>query len=176
MSVMAGVEATVRAGGRANKYVSSTDDDWYTPAWVFERLGLTFDLDPCSPAGGLSWLPARQHYALPGDGLALPWRGRVWLNPPYGGRTAAWVGKMATHRNGIALVNALTEARWFHQAVAGCDLAAFYTGRIYFARPDGTLSRGRPSMFLAWGEECAEALRVANLGVCVRAALSGVTE
>lgn len=27
-------------------------DERYTPAWVFEGLGLTFDLDPASPVGG----------------------------------------------------------------------------------------------------------------------------
>ena len=29
-----------------------TSDDYYTPAWVFERMGIEFDLDPCAPPGG----------------------------------------------------------------------------------------------------------------------------
>jgi hypothetical protein len=26
-------------------------DEWYTPPEIFDALGLTFDLDPCSPGG-----------------------------------------------------------------------------------------------------------------------------
>lgn len=33
-------------------------DDWYTPPSIFEALGLTFDLDPCSPGEG-HWVPTR---------------------------------------------------------------------------------------------------------------------
>ncbi len=75
--------------------------EWYTPPWVFAALGLTFDLDPCAPALPLAeWIPARRRYSLPDDGLALPWEGRVWLNPPYAQHTARWVGKLAEHGRG----------------------------------------------------------------------------
>lgn len=30
--------------------------EWYTPPAIFDRLGLRFDLDPCSPPGGLPWV------------------------------------------------------------------------------------------------------------------------
>jgi hypothetical protein len=30
----------------------TTSDDYYTPPHIFERLGLTFDLDVCAPPGG----------------------------------------------------------------------------------------------------------------------------
>ena len=33
-------------------------DDWYTQRDIFDALGLTFDLDPCSP-GPAHWVPAR---------------------------------------------------------------------------------------------------------------------
>ena len=36
----------------------ATSDDYYTPAWVFDRMGLRFDLDVAAPPGGVSWLPA----------------------------------------------------------------------------------------------------------------------
>ncbi len=29
--------------------ISNENDEWYTPPWLFEALGVTFDLDPCSP-------------------------------------------------------------------------------------------------------------------------------
>ena len=31
---------------------NSKSVDWYTPSWIFDRIGLQFDLDPCQPTGG----------------------------------------------------------------------------------------------------------------------------
>lgn len=35
-----------------------TSDDYYTPRWLFDRMGITFDLDVCAPPGGVPWIPA----------------------------------------------------------------------------------------------------------------------
>lgn len=35
-------------------------DERYTPRWVFDGLGLTFDLDPASPVEGGDCVPARR--------------------------------------------------------------------------------------------------------------------
>jgi len=61
--------------------------DWFTPPEIFDALGLEFDLDPCSPHAG-HWVPARKIYTAADDGLAQPWDGLVFMNPPCGGR---WV-------------------------------------------------------------------------------------
>ena len=130
--------------------------DWYTPAWVFNSLGTTFDLDPCSPKGGLPWLPAKRHLSLEDDGLAQPWEGKVWLNPPYGKFTEAWLAKMHQHRNGIALVFARTDNAWFHKYVTQADAILFTQGRINFVDGKGVTSEGGPgagSVFVAWGED-----------------------
>ena len=37
-----------------------TSDDYYTPAWVFERMGIEFDLDVAAPPGGIPWIPAKR--------------------------------------------------------------------------------------------------------------------
>ena len=49
-------------------------DDWYTPRDYFAAIGLTYDLDPCSP-GPDHWVPARKVYTKDDDGLARPWEG-----------------------------------------------------------------------------------------------------
>src|SRR5262252_567050 len=59
--------------------------DWYTPPEYFKAIGLTFDLDPCSPGPG-HWVPARKIYTAADDGLRQPWHGLVFMNPPFGGR------------------------------------------------------------------------------------------
>lgn len=80
-------------------------DAWYTPAWVFEGLGVTFDLDVASPDGGLPWLPAKAHYTVADDGLLQPWHGLVWCNPPYSAPTQ-WCRRWAHHPDGFLLIRA----------------------------------------------------------------------
>ena len=82
-------------------------DDRYTPPEMFAALGLVFDLDPASPGPG-HWVPARQVYTKKEDGLARPWRGLVFMNPPFGGRNAhvPWLRKFFAHGNGVAIVRA----------------------------------------------------------------------
>lgn len=86
-------------------------EDWLTPPEILRALG-TFDLDPCSPTDR-PWDTAKIHYTKIDDGLAKPWHGRVWLNPPYGNKTKSWLSRLALHGNGIALVFARTETKSF---------------------------------------------------------------
>jgi len=37
---------------------TGSSDDYYTPAHIFEALGIEFDLDVASPEGGIPWIPA----------------------------------------------------------------------------------------------------------------------
>lgn len=139
----------------------SKNVDWYTPPWVFERLGLQFDLDPCQPLAGVPWIPAMLTYTEADDGLASPWFGRVWLNPPYGKHTAAWLAKMHSHRNGVSLVFARTDCAWYHDSVAKADAILFLRGRVKFVDGLGVTGgsgAGSGSMLIAWGEENVAAL------------------
>ena len=79
------------------------DNEIYTPPSVFEALGVEFDLDVCAPKGGLPWIPAKKSYSLDDDGLAQPWYGLVWCNPPYS-KPKPWIEKFIAHNNGIMLV------------------------------------------------------------------------
>jgi hypothetical protein len=106
--------------------------EWYTPAWIFEELGLTFDLDPASPHDMESTVPATTKYTVFDDGLSKPWFGRVWLNPPYGPETPFWMRRMIDHGDGIALVFSRTDAAWCQEALARCSACLFVSGRIEF--------------------------------------------
>ena len=87
-------------------------DEYYTPQWVFDKLALDFDLDPCSPGKYKCSSSATVHYSYPQNGLELEWRGRIWMNPPYS-KPTPWVEKFIQHNNGIALLP-LSKAKWFH--------------------------------------------------------------
>lgn len=145
--------------------------DWYTPPEVFQALGLRFDLDPCAPPPPqAAWIPAEARYCLPVDGLARPWFGRVWLNPPYATQTARWIGKLADHGDGIALTFVRSDTPWWQAAAARASAVCFISGRVNFI--DGTGARrqrsraGAPSCLLAFGIECGQAVIGSGLGAC----------
>lgn len=146
--------------------------DWYTPKWIFDRMNVIFDLDPCQPWPPIPWIPVWQVYTLADNGLALPWHGRVWLNPPYGKFTAAWLKKMHEHRNGISLVFARTDCAWYHDYCAKADAILYLRGRIRFVDGlgvTGGTGAGSGSMLIAWGVENVKILQsMADLGhLCV---------
>jgi phage N-6-adenine-methyltransferase len=147
--------------------------EWYTPPSIFQSLGLVFDLDPCSPGAERTNVPARVHWSLPTDGLAEPWFGNVWCNPPYGRETGRWMHRLAEHGTGIALVYARTDTRWFQQTVAQADAVLFIAGRVRFingatGQQGGGASAG--SMLVAYGSANAHVLARSNLGICVNPA------
>lgn len=138
--------------------------EWYTPAWVFDALGLEFDLDPCSPHDMATAVPARHRFTVFDDGLAQSWgSGSVWLNPPYGPMTPQWMERMCAHGNGVAMVFSRTDAAWCQRAMASCDAMLFLAGRVDFV--PGLENRhkesraGAGTVMFAWGRECARALR-----------------
>lgn len=147
--------------------------EWYTPPAIFEALGMTFDLDPCAPPGGVPWVPAARSLSVDDDGLSQPWEGRVWLNPPYGPSTASWVRRLAAHGDGIALVFARTDTAWFHETAPAAAALCFVAGRLTFVpatpemRSDArtNFNSGAPSLLMAFGQECAEAVAASGLGM-----------
>jgi hypothetical protein len=146
-------------------------DEWYTPREFFDALGVTFDLDPCSPGTG-HWVPARRVYTAADDGLARMWHGFVWMNPPFGGRNGQvpWLRKFFDHGNGIALVAARTSAGWFHEWAVRADTMLFPRGKTKFVRPDGSVGKspGTGVVLLGKGLEANLALARCGLGFFVQ--------
>jgi hypothetical protein len=126
----------------------SKTTDWSTLPEIIAALG-PFDLDPCasrSQIKGINPPCARKMFAMPEqNGLAIPWHGRVWLNPPFGKRNGVerWLERFRDHRLGVALVPARPDAKWFQRLVFGEALAILWlAGRISFLDGDGEPIRG----------------------------------
>ena len=152
----------MKSKGFSHESTAAQSIVWYTPPWIFQALGLRFDLDPCHPSERIAWVPADLVYSLPTNGLVMPWSGRVWCNPPYGGETISWLSKMSAHGNGIALVFARTDCAWFHDHVTSADAVLFLRGRVRFVDGFGTSGgggAGSGSMLIAWGAENVQALQ-----------------
>lgn len=148
--------------------VQGTDsDERYTPRWVFDGLGLTFDTDPAAPVDGGDCVPlaaAGCRWTRLEDGLAMPWRGLVWLNPPFSESTR-WADRFRLHGRGLFL-GPVANARWWHELVRGCDLL-WHCRDFAFTHPTHAGKRSSmPLAFVAYGPDAATGLR--------RLALSGV--
>lgn len=145
--------------------------EWYTPPTLFDRLGLEFDLDPASPgASVVPWVPASRHFTREDDGLAQPWKGRVWLNPPYGPAGVRFIDRMIEHANGLMLLPARTETAAFQRAAQAADVICFLRDRLHFIRDDGFQARSSfGSALLAWGAwgdwRLSDAIWRADLGL-----------
>lgn len=146
-------------------------DEWLTPPGIVQALG-DFDLDPCAPVAR-PWDLAAKHFSKEDDGLAQPWEGRVWLNPPFGREAVKWLRKMVEHGNGIALVPARTETAMFYECIWNvADAVLFMQGRPHFHYVDGrraAANSGAPICLVAYGFKNERALRNAGLGKVVAA-------
>jgi hypothetical protein len=136
----------------------SKRDDWRTPQnivdVVYEALG-DVELDPCGNRHSL--VGARKQYLLSKgeDGLVLPWRGRVFVNPPFSSG-AAWLDKAATcwaaggDFECIMLMPARVDTKAFHRSGTTADAICFWKGRLTFV--GAPASAPFPTMFMYWGD------------------------
>lgn len=120
-----------------------TSDHWETPPEVVAALEAEhgpFDLDPCCRA---KTAKAPAFFTEEQDGLSQPWRGRVFLNPPYS-RPAPWLEKAIAETGAghaqlvVALLPVRTDTRWFHSLVMGQSELWFVMGRIKWLGWQGT--------------------------------------
>jgi phage N-6-adenine-methyltransferase len=137
---------------------ASVDHGWETPPALLEALHSAFgrfDLDPCAPRKSRTRVRARVHLTHEDDGLAVPWHGTVFVNPPYGRTLAAWVAKCRREaeagraRTVVALLPARPDTAYWHDHVAGRATVYFLRGRLRFG--DGGNSAPFPSALAVWG-------------------------
>ncbi|MEW6306466.1 MAG: DNA N-6-adenine-methyltransferase [Verrucomicrobiota bacterium] len=157
-------EPEIKGKAFSHERVPDGKDEWLTPPEILAALG-EFELDPCAPIIR-PWPMARRHFTRLDDGLAQRWHGRVWCNPPYGAELPKWLGRLAAHGNGIALVFARTETRAFFDHVwPKADALLFIKGRLSFYNVDGTKSgsAGAPSVLIAYGADNAPCLESSGI-------------
>lgn len=114
-----------------------TSDDWSTPPEIvraFEEEFGPFDLDVCCRP---ETAKAPQYFTKLTNGLAQPWFGQAWMNPPFSD-PAPWLRKAIEETESgrcdmvVALLPAATDTRWFHDYVLGKAEVRFRKGRIKF--------------------------------------------
>jgi len=124
--------------------------EYYTPVEILEAartvLG-SFDLDPASCEEAQRNVRATTFYSLEDNGLSRPWRGRVWLNPPYGktnGRSnqEIWAQRLVSEyleghvTEAVLLVKAALGYKWFEELFRDWPVC-FARSRLSFILEDG---------------------------------------
>ncbi len=138
-----------------------TKDDHYTPKWIFDLLGLRFDIDVASPPGGIPWIPADKYYTQADDGLLQPWYGRIWCNPPFS-KPGPWADRMIEHQNGILLA-CVSKSAWMDRVWASNASIHLLQYEMFFVRPEDEGRIRWPTFMAAFGTENQTALT--NVGV-----------
>jgi hypothetical protein len=169
---MAAVSKRVVFGGLALLSETVDADTWLTPRYILDQLG-SFDLDPCAAERVPDWTKAKKTLTKAMNGLVTPWRGRVFMNPPFSD-TSRWLERHASHGEGISLVPATVESKVWREKVWRLASAIFLLhGRTRFCNPDGSTTTGRPLRSIAligWSEADAAILRnVTFAGVLLEA-------
>jgi phage N-6-adenine-methyltransferase len=115
---------------------SSRSDEWPTDPTFFAKLAREFgpfDLDPCATVESAKCL---RYFTRAENGLDQEWRGRVFMNPPYGRTIGSWMRKaweasQTTAELVVCLVPARTDTRWWHDWATRGEVR-FLRGRLRF--------------------------------------------
>jgi phage N-6-adenine-methyltransferase len=140
--------------------LNSGENEWYTPPQYVEAareaMG-SIDLDPASCETAQANVKAERYFDIDQNGLDKPWRGNVWLNPPYskdlvGLFAAKVVEESQRYDQAIVLVNNATDTAWFHQLSSVASAACFFRGRIKFldktGNPANTPVQGQVAIYI----------------------------
>ena len=116
---------------------SSDMGEWNTPPDLVADMAEVFKwaLDACASGPNV----CENYYNAEQNSLLKPWRGMVWMNPPYGRGIGKWMQKAVSETETrypdttvVCLVPARTDTIWWHTAMPHSTVVVFIEGRLTF--------------------------------------------
>ena len=146
--------------------MSSNNEEWETPRWLYDKLDATwhFDLDAASSDENAL---CEHHFTKSDNALIQDWGGyRVWLNPPYGRSMGDWMKKaaMESRKPGtivVCLIPARTDTAWYWDWVVpyAAEIQPL-RGRVRYCLGGRELNSSPfPSMLVRFGGELPKSAR-----------------
>lgn len=133
-----------------NINADSGNDEYYTSLEIVDaarRVMGRIDLDPASSKTANARIKAAKFFTLKDDGLRQDWKGKVWLNHPFGRYTnPPWIVKLASEyakgncTEAICITFAATSEKWFQPLIQ--QPQCYLSPRTNYFLPDGTLKKG----------------------------------
>lgn len=123
------------------------NNEWYTPPYLIEaarRVMGRIDCDPATSDVANRVVQASLALTAQEDGLAHPWCGAVFLNPPYSQPLVAQFAaavvmkwQAAEIEQACVLVNNATDTAWGQALLSAASAVCFLQKRVKFLTPDG---------------------------------------
>ncbi len=139
---------------RMGVHYSSETPEWSTPQDLFDQLDAEFHftLDVCATDENAK---CASYFTAADDGLARPWEGVCWMNPPYGDVIPAWVAKARNstldgRHTVVCLLPARVDTGWWWDHCRYGEIR-FLRGRLKFG--GGENSAPFPSAVVIFGRE-----------------------
>ena len=165
----------------------TSQEGWHTPEAEIELVHAVMggiDLDPASNPDAQERVQAAKFFTKEDDGLAQPWEGRVYVNPPYtGGEVDKFADKLVSEfdsgnvSEAIWLSNNSADTEWFYRLTSVAAAVLFIQGRVKFwtREEDGTEKIGAPlqgQVLVYLGDDPTAFIRECKARDCGRGYLS----
>lgn len=130
---------------------TSGKTEYYTPQEIIEAARTVMggiDLDPASSEAANARVKASFYFTATDDGLLQDWRGRIWLNHPFGRFTNRWWIKKLEREfmleghvaQACCITFACTSEAWFQPLLRRPQ--CFLHPRTNYLLPDGSVLKG----------------------------------
>ena len=123
------------------------NNEWYTPqkyTQIAKDIMGSIDLDPASAPIANTNVKATKYYTAEQNGLLHPWKGNIWLNPPYARNlitkfTDKLIQELQLNNiiQACILVNNATETSWYQTIAKNATAIWFIKPRVHFLDKSG---------------------------------------
>ena len=141
--------------------------EWYTPSYITDAARIVMggiDLDPASSVAANETVGAETIYTITDRGETKPWRGRVWMNPPYGKQGPVFCDRLRKELKAntvsaacVLLSVNMMSAGWFRWMLDD-GIVCIHEKRVHFVRGKQTRDVPHGSVIIGLGQALNQGL------------------